>query len=321
MEIIERKFKFEALNRGYNSVFKKERLSIGLVVPIETYAASTVPTMQQHLERVKLAEELGYSAVWLRDIPFNVNSFGDAGQMYDPFVYLGVLAAQTEEIALGVSSIILPLRHPVHVAKMAASVDVLSNGRLILGIASGDRPTEFPAMNASFADRGDSFRDCYDYIRAMSNSTPRFENQYGRIQPGMDMLPKPVAGKLPLLITGGSQQSMDWIAAHGDGWMIYPRNLPVQAQVIADYHTRVKKAGRPEQPVLQPLYIDLIDDPDASPQPIHLGFRSGTKALLAYIKTLEDIGVNHLALNLRFNQADIETTLKRVAAEILPSFS
>ena len=79
----------------------------------------------QSLEQVtglaKLAESLGFSAVWLRDVPFNVPSFGDAGQVFDPFVYLGALAASTRRIALGVASIVLPLRHPAHVAKAAAS--------------------------------------------------------------------------------------------------------------------------------------------------------------------------------------------------------
>ena len=134
--------KFQPLNQGYNSVFKADQLTVGLVVPIENYAKRPEPTMVNHLERVKLAEELGFAAVWLRDVPFNVPSFGDAGQMFDPFVYLGLLAGQTQRIALGVASIILPLRHPAHVAKAAASVDVLSGGRLILGVASGDRPDE-----------------------------------------------------------------------------------------------------------------------------------------------------------------------------------
>jgi len=55
--------------------------------------------MAHHIERVQLAEELGFYAIWLRDVPFNVPSFGDAGQLFDPFVYLGLLAAQTERIA------------------------------------------------------------------------------------------------------------------------------------------------------------------------------------------------------------------------------
>ncbi|MEM7064692.1 MAG: LLM class oxidoreductase [Cyanobacteria bacterium P01_B01_bin.77] len=308
---------FQPINRAYNSVFRPNRLSLGLVVPIEAYSQGPVPTMIRQLERIQLAEKLGFSAVWLRDVPFNVPSFGDAGQTYDPFVYLGLLAGQTERIALGVASIILPLRHPAHVAKAAATVDQLSGGRLILGVASGDRPEEYPALNHPFAERGDRFRESFDYIRQMGENVPNFDNDFGRLNGGMDMLPKPVSEKLPLLITGSSQQDPDWIARSGDGWMTYPRNLAVQAQIIRDWRTRV---GTPAKPVMQPLYIDLTENPEVSPHPIHLGFRLGVNSLRTYLKSLEQIGINHVALNLRFNQTDIETTLKRLADDILPEF-
>ena len=313
--------RFPPINRGYNTVFHPNKLSLGLVVPIETYATGPVPTMIHQVQRIQLAEALGFSAIWLRDVPFNVPSFGDAGQIYDPFVYLGLLAGQTERIALGVASIILPLRHPAHVAKAAASADVLSGGRLILGVASGDRPQEYPALNLPFAERGAQFRASFDYIKRMWEDFPAFESTYGSPNGGMDMLPKPVSGKLPLLITGGSQQNPDWIARNGDGWMLYPRNTATQTLIIRDWQARVKAAGRPAQPVMQPLYIDLVDNPNIVPQPIHLGFRLSTHHLRAYLKSLEEIGVNHVALNLRFNQADIETTLKRLADGLLPDFS
>ena len=83
---------FPPISRGYDTVF------------------SPVPTMTRPLERVQLAPELESEALWLRDMPFNVPSFGDAGQTYDPFVYLGILAGRTRCIALGVASIILPPR-------------------------------------------------------------------------------------------------------------------------------------------------------------------------------------------------------------------
>lgn len=312
---------FQSINRGYNSVFRPNRLSLGLVVPIETYSKGPVPSMARHVERVQLAETLGFAAVWLRDVPFNVPSFGDAGQTYDPFVYLGMLAGQTERIALGVASIILPLRHPAHVAKAAASVDVLSGGRLILGVASGDRPEEYPALNLPFGDRGAKFRASFEYIRHMGENAPAFENTYGSPNGGMDMLPKPTTGKLPLLITGGSQQAPEWIAQHGDGWMTYPRNTDVQARIIRDWRGRVQTLGAPAKPVMQPLYVDLAEDPETPPRPIHLGFCLGVEPLRAYLKSLEDIGVNHVALNLRFNRANVETTLKRLAEDLLPDFA
>lgn len=311
---------FAELNRAYNSVFTPGHLSLGLVVPVEAYPNGPVPSMQSHIERVQLAERLGFASVWLRDVPFNVPSFGDAGQLYDPFVYLGALATQTHSIGLGVASIVLPLRHPAHVAKAAASVDVLSGGRLLMGIASGDRPEEYPALGASFEDRGQTFRDHYAYIRKMAEPHPTLQSPKGTVARGIDLLPKPTAKRLPMLVTGSSRQPVDWIAAHGDGWMTYPRHENLQSNVIKDLRHRIEAADQPNKPVVEPLYIDLSPDDNAEPTPIHLGLRLGMRALRSYLQTRRSIGVNHVALNLRFNRPDIESTLQTLARELLPEF-
>ncbi|MEM8995023.1 MAG: TIGR03571 family LLM class oxidoreductase, partial [Acidobacteriota bacterium] len=258
---------FSPINRAFETVFRPGRLSLGLVVPIEHYPESPAPSMTRHLERAQLAEELGFSALWLRDVPFNVPSFGDAGQLFDPFVYLGLLSGQTRRIALGVASIILPLRHPAHVAKAAASADALSGGRLLLGVASGDRPEEYPALGVPFDERDALFRESYDYIRQAARDAPRFGNAFGDLPGGMDLLPKPSSGRLPLLVTGSSRQTPDWIARHGDGWMVYPRGLDAQARVVREWRERVAAAGDVDKPVMQPLYIDLVDEPSTPPQP------------------------------------------------------
>jgi luciferase-type oxidoreductase len=320
MWIDEQQATFQPLNGAYQSVFQPDRLTLGLVVPIEAYPTAPVPSLERHLERVRLAEELGFRAVWLRDVPFNVPSFGDAGQVFDPFVYLGALATTTERIALGVASIILPLRHPAHVAKAAASVDVLSGGRLLLGVASGDRPDEYPAMRKSFGDRGARFRDSLKYIEEVAKPWPKCDTEQGTLMSTMDMLPKPTAGAIPTLITGSSQQSPEWIAAHGHGWMTYPRPAAAQAQVISEYRGRLVRSGARNKPVMQSLYIDLLDDPDAQATPIHLGLRLGSATLRTHLEELRAAGVNHVALNLRFNHAPIETTLERLATDVLPTF-
>ncbi len=312
---------FSAINRAYNSVFKPDRLSIGLVVPIEAYPVGAAPTMNGHIETAKLAEGLGFSALWLRDVPFDVPSFGDVGQLFDPFVYLGALAGATHRIALGTASIILPLRHPAHVAKAVASADVLSDGRLLLGIASGDRPEEYPALKAGYADRGARFRESVAYIRAMGTPYPQHDSIYGSLSGQIDMLPKPVAGRVPMLVTGGSQQSPEWVAQNGDGWITYPRDAATQGQVIASYRGRVAASGQADKPVMQSLYVDLLSVAASQPRSIHLGFQSGTDFLRRYLKDIEALGVNHVALNLRFNQAPIDQTLKRLADKVLPDFS
>lgn len=311
---------FSQINTAYNTVFRPGCLSLGLVLPLEAYAVGAEPKMKDHIEAAKLAEDVGFAALWLRDVPFNVPSFGDAGQMFDPFVYLGMLAAVTDTIALGTASIIMPLRHPAHVAKAAATADVLSGGRLLLGVASGDRPEEYPALNMSFPDRGERFRDSFAYIRASAESYPQHISAQGTLSGGIDMLPKPISGRVPMLITGGSQQTPDWVAQNGDGWMTYPRDTASQGRVIADYRARLMAAEHTDKPVMQSLYIDLLDDPDAPARPIHLGFQSGVNYLREYLSEIEALGVNHVALNFRFNHAPIHQTLERLAEMLLPDF-
>ena len=248
-------------------------------------------------------------------------AFGDAGQLFDPFVYLGYLAANTKTIALGTASIILPLRHPAHVAKSAVSLDQLSGGRFILGVASGDRPQEYPAFSQDIMARGELFRQSLAYIREMANEFPTFDNHFGTLRGDADMLPKPTGNKLPILITGGSGQPPDFTSHHGDGWMIYPRPPSLQAMIIQDYRERLKLAGRPDQPVLQPFHVDLAEDDNELPTKIHLGSRLGMTHLLEYLHTLEEIGVNHVMFNIRFGQTKVETTLKRLADDVLPRFA
>ncbi len=156
-----------ALNRGFHRVFQPGRMTLGLMFPIEAYGLTSwdMPTMEGQVELAKRAEELGFAALWCRDVPLRDPNFGDVGQIYDPWVWLGYITAHTRDIALATGSIILPLRHPLHVAKAAASVDQLSGGRLILGVASGDRPIEIPAFGQDHATRGARFRDSYTYFR------------------------------------------------------------------------------------------------------------------------------------------------------------
>lgn len=312
---------FQSINEGFNSTFQPDLLSIGIVLPIENYSKSAVPSMKHHLERVKLVERLGFKALWVRDVPFHVPTFGDAGQMFDPFTYLGFLAGQTHKIALGIASIALPLHHPVHIAKSAATIDQLSNGRLILGVASGDRPAEYPAMNIDFEKRGELFRDAFDYIRKTQGNFPVLkDNLYGTLTGQMDVLPKLVSTKIPMLITGSSRQTTEWNAKYGDGWMYYPRPTMQQAYTILEWRREIAKHHNHGKPFMQPLYIILEKNDDFKPQPIQLGFRIGANYLIEYFREMQNIGVNHIAINLRFNLRNIDITLEELAEKVLPHF-
>ena len=301
---------FENINKAYNSVFKQNELSIGIVVPIEKYATGPVPTMLDHLNRVKQVEDLGFKSIWIRDIPLNVPNFGDAGQTFDPFTYLGFLSGQTSEIALGISSIALPLHHPLHVAKSATTIDQLSGGRLLLGVASGDRFDEYPAMGIDYENRGELFRESFNYIRKVQSDFPTFETKnYGNLTGTIDMLPKPTAHKIPMLMTGSSRQSLEWNAENAD-----------QNNTIRQYRELVAETQEFDKPFMQPMYLDLHEDANFKPQSIPLGFRLGINYLADYLDKLRSIGVNHLALNLRFNSMNMDETLDLIAKQVLPEF-
>ncbi|WP_439144476.1 LLM class oxidoreductase [Sphingomonas faeni] len=280
-----------------------------------------MPTMLHQAELAHRAEELGFSTLWFRDVPLRDPSFGDTGQVFDPWVYLGFIAARTSTIALGTASIAIPLRHPLHTAKAAASVDQLSGGRLLLGVATGDRPVEFPAFGVDPDQRGDVFRENLDIIRRAQRTS--FEPlQWSRgLLAGADLIPRPTTNELPFFVTGNSRQSMEWIARESSGWMTYPRPPQAQQLFVESWRAAVREqAGETYKPFLQSLYIDLDAHPATPPSPIHLGFRLGRDHLLTLLETLEVIGVDHVILNLKYGRRPAPEVVEELGSHIVPRF-
>jgi luciferase-type oxidoreductase len=142
-----------AEHHGFTRAFREGQLTLGFIMPLEAYPDGPLPTLVDHAERARQADEAGFAALWLRDVPFLDPGFGDAGQILDPFTYAGYLAAITRRIGIGTAGVVLPLREPLIVTKQAASVDQLLGGRFLLGLSSGDRPEEYPAFGLELGSR------------------------------------------------------------------------------------------------------------------------------------------------------------------------
>lgn len=303
---------------GFQKMFAPGRLTLGVFFPIEAFQRDE-PTMRHQEHLARRAEELGFAALWFRDVPLRDPSFGDIGQVFDPWVYLGWIAAQTRTIALATGSIILTVRHPLHTAKAAASVDQLSGGRLVMGVATGDRPVEFPAFGVDFENRDALFRENLRVIRtALAEEFPRMQSSYGQLLGMADLVPKPI-GRLPILVTGSSRQTLPWIAENSDGWIYYPRPLDQQAATVERWReaTRIAAPGV-FKPFAQSFYVDLSDNPNEPPTPIHLGLRGGRNAIFQFLDALREIGVNHVILNLKYGRRDAGEVLEEIGREILP---
>lgn len=129
----------------FNQTFQEGQLTIGFISPARGYPDSPFPSLTDQAEIVQRLDRSDAAALWLRDVPFYDPSFGDTGQVLDPMVYAGWLSALTSRIAIGTAGIVTPLREPVITAKQIATADQLLGGRFLAGMASGDRPTEYPA--------------------------------------------------------------------------------------------------------------------------------------------------------------------------------
>ncbi|MDO8049717.1 LLM class oxidoreductase [Janthinobacterium sp. SUN211] len=293
--------------------------SIGLELPLDNDWSSTgrqanaasgrvpgEPDLQLHAALAKLADRLGFRALWLRDVPLYDPSFGDAAQVFEVFTYLGYLAGITENILLGTAAVVLPLREPVLTLKAAASVDQLSGGRLLLGVASGDRPVEYPVFGRDFEQRGAAFREQVAMLRDWGET---------HLPPGIRLLPKPSA-PLPLLVAGLAQQSPAWIGEQMDGWLAYPGTPDDHARRSAQWRA---VAGE-DKPYVSFIHLDLDEDPNLPLQRFRFGARTGREGLIAELTAMRDAGVRHIGLQLRQNRRPLAETMQEIADHVLPVF-
>jgi luciferase-type oxidoreductase len=308
-------------------VFQPGKLTLGFILPLEGYPDVPVPTLHDHAELARRADEMGFAALWARDVPLLDPAFGDAGQVLDPFVYLGFLASQTKRIALGTASTVLTLRHPVHVAKQAASVDVLSDGRLLLGVASGDRPVEYPVfgVEADYETRGDRFRDAFATFRAATEQAfpVAHTTRFGTLRGNVDVLPKPVFGRIPMLVTGHSRQELDWIAGHGDGWLYYNLDLARLRSLAAQWRAAVERLSGEGafKPFAQGFFFELSADPDEPVSQRGPLLRGGRDALLHHLQAMASLGVSHVAFNLKPSRRPAVEVMAELAEFVLPHFA
>lgn len=291
---------------GYKRLFAPNQMTLGLFAPLESHRG--IPSLNPHYDLIEQAEQLGFGAIWMRDVPLYDSNFGDAGQVFDPWSYLGAIAARTQRITIGTAAIVLPLRHPLHTAKAAASIDRLSEGRLILGVATGDRPVEFPIFGTNYNNRGQVFRSA---VKSMRQAWSKDYNLYG-----IDTLPKPLQQNIPIIVVGHSQQSLEWIGSHADGWMYYPKGIQ-QTKLILNQWQVVSSGFKP---YLQGMVLDLAFNPKASPQPIHLGYTVGRNWLLDYLYEMKASGVNHFTFGFLNAQRPVDEVIQELAEEILPHF-
>lgn len=207
----------------------------------------------------RTAESLGFESLWIPEhlivpvalrtpYPYSADGAFPGGAtvaLHDPFVALAYVAACTERIRLATGIFVLPLRNAIAVAKAAASLDVLSNGRLLFGIGIGWLEEEFEIVGMPFADRAARAREAIRLMRTLwREGTPSFSGRYHQVPP-CGFSPKPVqpAGP-PLLLGGETPAALRRAAALGDGWVGVSHSPDSIQPLLATLRGHLDAAGR-----------------------------------------------------------------------------
>lgn len=237
-------------------------------------------------------EELGFESVWIPEhlaVPVEMKARypgsvdgkfpgGPGVALHDPFVALSFVAAQTKNIKLGTGVFVLPLRNTLSVAKAVASLDVLSQGRVLFGIGVGWCEEEFDAVGMPFQNRAGRTREAVKVMKALwTEETPQFDGKYHKFAP-VGFNPKPVQQPHPPLIFGGeSRAALKRTAELADGWCGIRYTPESVKPYLASLQELTEQAGR-----------------DFSQLEITAGLEPSVQPTLDTVKQFEDAGVHRL---------------------------
>jgi probable F420-dependent oxidoreductase len=191
--------------------------NVGFLIP--QFGDIATPETLRHIGT--LAEELGFESIWAADhlitplsvkSPYPYNKSHTYGvqpktNVLEPFVSLGYLAATTTTVKLGFSVLILPYRHPLETAKLIATLDVLSNGRVMIGAGVGWMEEEFTALGVPFRERGRRGDEIIEiWKQAWTQDVVNYDGRHYQIH-DVACFPQPVQKPMPHLSIGGHSEA------------------------------------------------------------------------------------------------------------------
>ncbi|MCR9092913.1 MAG: LLM class F420-dependent oxidoreductase [bacterium] len=230
-------------------------MKIGLFAPLPADLA----TPEMAIEVASVAEECGFSSLWVPEhaVLFDEYApsypYSDDGRMpggaganvLDPFPVLSFFAAHTKRIRIGTGVLILPQRNPIYAAKEIASLDVLSGGRLDVGIGVGWLEEEMRALGTPWERRGARTNDYVSVMKALWSEDPsRYEGEFYSL-PACRFAPKPVQKPHPPLIFGGeSRPALRRIAEYGQGWNAAMKTPEQMVALLGELDGFLEERGR-----------------------------------------------------------------------------
>lgn len=209
------------------------------------------------LEQIGVAEELGFESAWLTE-----HHFLSDGYCPSLLVTAAAIAARTRKICIGTGVLLLPLHNPIRVAEDAAVVDIISGGRLILGLGLGYRQEEFGGFGVSLRDRKGRMDEGIEVLQKSWRDEP-FNFQGKHFQYGdLNVTPKPVQKPIPVWIGAYQEPAIRRVACLGVPlYLASVGTIPFLQREIALFHNALRDFGRNPQGIEQPLVRDVYVTP------------------------------------------------------------
>src|SRR4051812_5371641 len=242
-------------------------------------------------------------------------------QWLDPLVALSLVAGVTDRIGLGTSVLVLPYRNPVNLAAEAAALDVLSDGRLILGVGAGWMREEFAALGLDPAERGPRTDEYIQVLKALWTEDPasfsgRFVNFDGIV---LATTPRTEGGP-PVWVGGNTDAGLRRALRLGDGWHgfeVYPEELRDVRERLARLGEEVgRDPAELELSVARGLIPPGREEESFVPDRRMLG--GSPEAIVAELTSYSEQGVDHVLIQVSLLAPLVPEALEWVAAEVLP---
>ena len=228
----------------------------GIAIP-QVFTGGEPVDMALVRDFVARAEMLGYDSLWVQE-----QIIGQA-PVLEPLVLLSYVAAVTSDIRMGAAVIITTTRNPVLLAKQIASVDAMSGGRLVPGIALGGRPADYGALDGPSSHRVTHFLEGLRLMRALwSQETVDFDGRFWQLE-GAWIAPRPVQQPLPVWFGGRHPDQLRRAVDRGDGWMGAGSTTTAQfAEHVQIVRRRMDEKDRDPAtfPIAKRVYVAVDDD-------------------------------------------------------------
>jgi probable F420-dependent oxidoreductase len=265
---------------------------------------------------IRKAEECGFESAWIGEhliLPVEYTSkypYSPDGRFpappdvpfHDPMLALAFAAAVTKTIKLATGIFVVPLRNPITTAKSVASLDVLSNGRVIFGVGIGWFAEEFAATGASFGDRALRTREYIELMKTLwTAEDPVYEGKTFSVK-GVRFNPKPIQKPHPPIVIGGtSELAIKRAVRYGDGWYAVARSMEEARNLLGQLDRQQRAANR------------------SRPVEVTLSLRTGHPLTLDEVHELSSLGVARMLVGLplrALNEDDLAQFRDQIMAKL-----